>query len=112
MTTKKRLRTKGASNPPHSSNDGVYSAALPLVGGSRPTPAARGISDSVRRIIVQRPNLTLNELSVALVEFGWNQVEVDQRQSTIATLRSDALSILSLARQHGWVVNRKTGAVL
>jgi hypothetical protein len=113
MTTKKLQHTSRAKNRSHPL-DNIVSAEIPPTLGddqgiARSAPLRSGISDSVRRIVVQRPPLTLSEISLALVEFGWNRIEIAKRQSTIATLRSDAVSILTLARQHGWVMNGKAG---
>lgn len=63
-------------------------------------------------MIVQRPEMTLGEISDALINLGWEEIEITRRWNTIGTLRSDALAVLTLARAHGWVMQGKTERAL
>jgi hypothetical protein len=80
----------------------------PGFGTTVPDEPAR-ISISVRRLVIQRPEITFSEITDALINLGWERPEIIRRWSTITTLRSDALAILNLARKHGWVMRGKTG---
>jgi hypothetical protein len=62
---------------------------------------APSISASVRRIMVRRPQLTAAEVSQALIDEGWDAGDVEKRASTIATLRTDALAIIAIAKEEG-----------
>jgi hypothetical protein len=62
---------------------------------------APSISAAVRRIVVKNPAVTASEVSQALIATGWDAADVEKRTSTIATLRTDALSIIAIAKEEG-----------
>jgi hypothetical protein len=62
---------------------------------------APSISAAVRRIVVKNPAVTASEVSQALIATGWDAGDVEKRTSTIATLRTDALSIIAIAKEEG-----------
>lgn len=64
-------------------------------------PKAPSISASVRRIVVRRPEITVADLNQALINDGWKPKEVEDRKSTISTLRTDALAIIAIAKEEG-----------
>jgi len=37
-----------------------------------------------------------------LIDTGWDAPDVEKRKSTIATLRTDCLAILKIAKECGW----------
>ena len=98
---KRRVPLHDTVSTPSPANQSKINVAIP----NKPT----GISTSVRRIVVQRPETTLGEISDALIELGWDKFEIIRRWSAISTLRSDALAVLTLAQQHGWVMQGKLG---
>jgi hypothetical protein len=62
---------------------------------------APSISAAVRRIVVKNPAVTAAEVSQRLIDNGWDAADVEKRNSTIATLRTDALSIIAIAKEEG-----------
>ena len=62
---------------------------------------APSISAAVRRIVIKNPSVTAAEVSQRLIEVGWDATDVEKRTSTIATLRTDALSIIAIAKEEG-----------
>lgn len=62
---------------------------------------APSISATVRRLVVKNPALTADELSQKLIDGGWDAGDVEKRKSTIATLRTDALAIIAIAKDEG-----------
>lgn len=69
--------------------------------------SAPSVSASVRRIVVSEPQLALAEINSRLVNDGWAPEEIEHRKSTIATLRTDTLAILAIAREQGWCAPNK-----
>jgi hypothetical protein len=66
---------------------------------------APSISAEVRKIVVRRPALTNAEIAQTLIDDGWDAGDVEKRMSTIATLRTDALAIIAIAKEAGlWKV--------
>lgn len=65
-------------------------------------PKAPSISTVVRKFVIQNPDKSVDEISQLLVATGWDAADVEKRKSTIATLRTDALAILKIARECGW----------
>jgi hypothetical protein len=62
---------------------------------------APSISGAVRRIVVKNPSVTAAEVSQRLIDNGWDAADVEKRTSTIATLRTDALAIIAIAKEEG-----------
>jgi hypothetical protein len=62
---------------------------------------APSISAAVRRIIVKNPAVTATEVSQKLIDNGWDAADIGKRTSTIATLRTDALAIIAIAKEEG-----------
>lgn len=62
---------------------------------------ASSISATVRRLVVKNPALTADEVSQKLIDGGWDAGDVEKRKSTIATLRTDALAIIAIAKDEG-----------
>lgn len=62
---------------------------------------APSISAAVRRIVVKNPAVTASEVSQKLIDNGWDAADVEKRTSTIATLRTDALAIIAIAKEEG-----------
>ena len=62
---------------------------------------APSISAAVRRIVVKNPAVTATEVSQKLIDSGWDSSDVEKRTSTIATLRTDALAIIAIAKEEG-----------
>jgi hypothetical protein len=62
---------------------------------------APSISAAVRRIVVKNPAVTAAEVSQRLIDNGWDASDVEKRTSTIATLRTDALAIIAIAKEEG-----------
>jgi hypothetical protein len=62
---------------------------------------APSISAAVRRIIIKNPAVTVAEVSQRLIDNGWDAADVEKRTSTIATLRTDALAIIAIAKEEG-----------
>jgi hypothetical protein len=103
--TKKSTQPKsnGQEQVPESTNSQVenqQAEAAPSTAAPKKEKAP-SISASVRRIVVRRPQLTSDEVSKTLVEEGWDVKDVEKRKSTIATLRTDALAIIGIAKEEG-----------
>jgi hypothetical protein len=62
---------------------------------------APSISAAVRRIVVKNPAVTAAEVSQRLIDIGWDAADVEKRTSTIVTLRTDALAIITIAKEEG-----------
>ena len=62
---------------------------------------APSISAAVRLIVVKNPAVTAAEVSQKLIDNGWDASDVEKRTSTIATLRTDALAIIAIAKEAG-----------
>ena len=62
---------------------------------------APSISAAVRRIVVKNSAVTAAEVSQRLIDNGWDASDVEKRTSTIATLRTDALAIIAIAKEEG-----------
>lgn len=62
---------------------------------------APSISAAVRRIVIKNPAVTAAEVSQKLIDNGWDAADVEKRTSTIATLRTDALAIIAIAKEEG-----------
>ncbi len=62
---------------------------------------APSISAAVRRIVVKNSAVTAAEVSQKLIDNGWDAGDVEKRTSTIATLRTDALAIIAIAKEEG-----------
>jgi hypothetical protein len=65
-------------------------------------PKAPSISTVVRKLVINNPDKSVDEVSQLLIDSGWDAADVEKRKSTIATLRTDALAILKIAREFGW----------
>ncbi len=65
-------------------------------------PKAPGVSTVVRKLVIQNSDKSVDEISQLLIDTGWDAGDVEQRKSTIATLRTDCLAILKIARECGW----------
>jgi hypothetical protein len=63
---------------------------------------APSISTVVRRLVVENPDKTLEQITALLIATGWDAADVEKRKSTIITLRTDALGILKIAKECGW----------
>lgn len=102
MPTKKKIRKK--TGLPKGSGvriDKAKPAAIKIAMEAKKqrTPT---LSIAVRRLVILEQQLTFAEISVRLVEDGWNREEIERRKSTIVTLRADTLAILAIAREEGW----------
>lgn len=60
------------------------------------------ISTVVRKLVIQNMDKSVDEISQLLIDTGWDAADVEKRKSTIATLRTDALAILKIAKECGW----------
>lgn len=65
-------------------------------------PKAPSISTVVRKLVINNPDKSVDEVSQLLIDSGWDAADVEKRKSTIATLRTDALAILKIAKECGW----------
>jgi hypothetical protein len=65
-------------------------------------PKTPSISAVVRKFVIINPDKSVDEISQLLIDSGWDAADVEKRKSTIATLRTDALAILKIARECGW----------
>jgi hypothetical protein len=65
-------------------------------------PKPPSISTVVRKLVINNPDKSVDEISQLLIDTGWDPQDVDKRKSTIATLRTDALAILKIAKDCGW----------
>lgn len=65
-------------------------------------PKPPSISTVVRKLVINNPDKSVDEVSQLLIDTGWDAADVEKRKSTIATLRTDALAILKIARECGW----------
>ena len=95
--SRKRIRKSKLTVP-------TIATSARLVAEAR-TPAKKqvqSITASVRRIVVRNPHLTASDVGLALVKENWDTDEVKRRMSTIATLRTDCLATLNVAREEGW----------
>ncbi len=95
-TRKKTNQTKGSIHQRDAAPERKITAA------TNKKQNVPSISSAVRRLVVTAPQLTLSEISARLVKDGWNPEEIERRKSTIATLRTDTLAILTIAREEGW----------
>jgi hypothetical protein len=106
LTTKRLNPNKNKKKRPSSINgitvDDRQDTAIFSAGQPR-------ISYSVRRIVVQQPEMSLGEICKAMIGLGLDEIEITRRLSIISTLRSGALAVLTLARQHGWATRRVAG---
>jgi hypothetical protein len=94
--------------PPASSPEPVTpppAASTPVVSAEKPKdekPKAPSISVVVRKLVILNPDKSVDEVSQLLIDSGWDAADVEKRKSTIATLRTDALAILKIAKECGW----------
>ncbi|HLW54367.1 MAG TPA: hypothetical protein VKW06_16140 [Candidatus Angelobacter sp.] len=65
-------------------------------------PKTPSISTTTRRLVLQNPENTVDEISQMLIDGGWDAADVEKRKSTIATLRTDCLAIMKIAVECGW----------
>lgn len=65
-------------------------------------PKPPSISTVVRKLVINNPDKSADEISQLLIDTGWDAADVEKRKSTIATLRTDALAVLKIARECGW----------
>jgi len=65
-------------------------------------PKPPSISTVVRKLVILNPDKSADEVSQLLIDTGWDAADVEKRKSTIATLRTDALAILKIAKECGW----------
>jgi hypothetical protein len=65
-------------------------------------PKPPSISTVVRKLVILNPDKGVDEVSQLLIDTGWDAADVEKRKSTIATLRTDALAILKIAKECGW----------
>jgi hypothetical protein len=80
-------------------------ASTPVVSTEKPKdekPKAPSISTVVRKLVIENPDKTVDEISSLLIATGWDASDVEKRKSTIITLRTDALGILKIAKECGW----------
>ena len=119
MKTKEKTKKKKQSDSTHSNGAPAPTTTTPQASGAAtpapPTieppkqppkkeeqPKAPSISQVTRKLVIQNPTKTVDEISQLLIDGGWDAGDVEKRKSTIATLRADALAILKIAKECGW----------
>jgi hypothetical protein len=77
--------------------------ALALAKARKPSNKAKAfaLSTAVRQIVVRFPQLSTQEVTKKLLASGRSQREVKGRQSTIVTIRADALATIRVAKDAG-----------
>src|SRR5712691_1187185 len=85
--------------------------AAPVVAIPAPEPAKKAtpapkekkpsISAVTRKLVILNETKTVDEISQMLIADGWDKDDVASRKSTIATLRTDALAIIGIAKEVG-----------
>jgi len=75
---------------------------------SEPTPTQKekkvktpSISAATRKLVILNQDKTVDEIAAMLIAGGWDAKDVEKRKSTIATLRTDALAIIGIAKEEG-----------
>lgn len=68
----------------------------------------KGISETVREMVIRHPEWTNEDIQAELLKLGWEKEKA--KMSSITTLRADTLNILRIVKNLGWLPPDNTKA--